>query len=51
MRPLRSKTKVLADEYITESPLNVSFFPSREGGSVDQENKENYLNLKEISLN
>jgi hypothetical protein len=23
MRPLRTKTKVLADEYITESPINM----------------------------
>jgi hypothetical protein len=38
MRPLRTKTKVLADEYTTESPLN-----------MDQEKKlENLILLKKL---
>jgi len=29
MRPLRTKTKVLADEYITESPLDTNNGPGK----------------------
>jgi hypothetical protein len=40
MRPLRTKTKVLADEYMTESPL-----------AMDQEIKlENLMLIKNIKL-